>query len=507
MPAERSRPALALVVLLLALLGSLTLARRADAYLYWANGQSGSIGRATDSGEDVNQSFISEIPDPAGLAVSGSYIYWAEPNSEGEHLGGIGRAHLDGSHVEPNFITQLNEPVGLAVSAGRIYWSEEATDTFGHANLDGSEADGEALPSWESPTMIAVSGNYLYFTTNYSSEHRQQVGRIDLEHGTIAPVYTEETSSLEEFGVAVSAGRLYWTGCTEGPSAIGSAALSGAGANYAFVPVPTGGCAVAVTADGGHLYWSDDYGFQGIGRSNLEGGQVEGEFISGAHEPVGLAVSEAPTLTGQASPGTALGGTLSDLATLEGGAEPTGTLTFNLYGPADPTCSAAPLFTANLPAGGDSTYPSPKFTPTLPGTYHWTVSYSGDAGNEPVADGCQGAGQSVAVTGTSPLAIVSSTAPTPVKQCTSQRLERIHWRLAPGVSVKSIHLTVNRKLYRTLPPSARQATVSFRGRRAGRVTVTISALTASRARYTATRVYHLCSPLHRERQVRSDLLR
>ncbi|HJV08808.1 MAG TPA: right-handed parallel beta-helix repeat-containing protein, partial [Acidimicrobiales bacterium] len=86
----------------------------------------------------------------------------------------------------------------------------------------------------------------------------------------------------------------------------------------------------------------------------------------------------APTITTQASPSVGLGGSVTDTATLIGGFNPTGTVTFNLYGPADATCAGVPVFTSVRPlVGGAAT--SESFIPTAPGTYRWVAAYSGDA--------------------------------------------------------------------------------------------------------------------------------
>ena len=55
----------------------------------------------------------------------------------------------------------------------------------------------------------------------------------------------------------------------------------------------------------------------------------------------------------------------------------TGTVTFFLFGPDNPTCAGAPVFTsANRPiARGTAT--SEPFTPTAAGTYNWVAVYSG----------------------------------------------------------------------------------------------------------------------------------
>ena len=65
-----------------------------------------------------------------------------------------------------------------------------------------------------------------------------------------------------------------------------------------------------------------------------------------------------------------------DTADLEGSISPTGTLTFNLYGPDDSTCSGAAVFLSEVPVTGNGVHNSKSFTPKAAGTYRWRVSYS-----------------------------------------------------------------------------------------------------------------------------------
>jgi len=94
-----------------------------------------------------------------------------------------------------------------------------------------------------------------------------------------------------------------------------------------------------------------------------------------------------------------LGGAISDSATLSGGTNPTGTITFNLYGPNDATCTGAVIFTSTVTVAGNGSYAStPVFTPTATGTYRWIANYSGDANNAATANGCNGVNENVVVT-------------------------------------------------------------------------------------------------------------
>jgi hypothetical protein len=83
------------------------------------------------------------------------------------------------------------------------------------------------------------------------------------------------------------------------------------------------------------------------------------------------------------------GAPIYDVAHLSGGTEPTGTITFRLYGPNDATCAGAPVFTFTSEVLGNGYYKSGEFTPKVAGTYRWVVDYSGDQKNNPAGPtGC-----------------------------------------------------------------------------------------------------------------------
>ncbi len=134
----------------------------------------------------------------------------------------------------------------------------------------------------------------------------------------------------------------------------------------------------------------------------------------------GLATSAAapsvkPFFGTQASPSVSIGGTISDTAIVVGAItsppspRPTGSVSFALYGPDDATCANPPVFTAgpvpvNAVAGTPThtSFASGPFTPTLPGTYRWVASYSGDGFYLPQAGKCNDANESVLVTAVTP---------------------------------------------------------------------------------------------------------
>lgn len=121
----------------------------------------------------------------------------------------------------------------------------------------------------------------------------------------------------------------------------------------------------------------------------------------------GLAGGGATTLTTLASPPVQLGGLVHDTATLSGGTAPTGTITFQLFGPNDATCSSAAVFTSIVNVAGNGSYASANFAPLLVGTYRWIAAYSGDATNAASTTACNDANESVTISA-GPLAVTAT---------------------------------------------------------------------------------------------------
>lgn len=92
-----------------------------------------------------------------------------------------------------------------------------------------------------------------------------------------------------------------------------------------------------------------------------------------------------------------IGGSFHDVATLAGGNNPTGTITFELFGPDDADCTGTPVFTDTATVNGNGQYASDAYTPTAVGTYRWIAAYGGDAGNSAVSGECNDAGENVVV--------------------------------------------------------------------------------------------------------------
>lgn len=134
-------------------------------------------------------------------------------------------------------------------------------------------------------------------------------------------------------------------------------------------------------------------------------GDAANQAIAGACDleapPLTLTSANGATLVGTASAEpVAIGGETSDVATLAGlvGVSPSGSVTFSLFAPDDPSCVGMPVaVSAPAPVTGDGTYRSGPFRVSTAGKHHWVATYSGDASNGPSTTACGVEGQDVMV--------------------------------------------------------------------------------------------------------------
>ena len=132
-----------------------------------------------------------------------------------------------------------------------------------------------------------------------------------------------------------------------------------------------------------------------------------------ADEPVDLGVASSAVITTAPSAGGPVGTAISDTATVSGGFNPMGTVTFDLFGPANPTCTGTPLSTSTNPLSGTPPRAtSDPFSTTVVGIYHWVAIYNGDANNAAVRSDC--AAEPVDITQATPTIATSASAGGPV---------------------------------------------------------------------------------------------
>jgi Ca2+-binding RTX toxin-like protein len=165
----------------------------------------------------------------------------------------------------------------------------------------------------------------------------------------------------------------------------------------------TGGTAVAANvtpASPGVYRWRAT--FEGDANNAIVAGTC-----GGPAETTTVAKS-SPTITTVAGADITFGEQLSDDVTVSGLVNPSGggNVTFNAFGPNDPTCAGDPVFspivTPLLNLARTSATAHAAFTPTAAGIYRWKVVFNGDANNAPVEGVCSDPAERQTVTKATP---------------------------------------------------------------------------------------------------------
>ena len=127
-------------------------------------------------------------------------------------------------------------------------------------------------------------------------------------------------------------------------------------------------------------------------------GDANNDPVSGTCGDAGetSVVSPASPAISTSATNAIAGGTIQDTATLSGGTNPTGTITFQLF--SDAQCQNQVGQDDVVAVSGNGDYTSAAVTVNAAGSYFWIASYSGDANNDPVSGTCGDAGETSVVT-------------------------------------------------------------------------------------------------------------
>lgn len=286
-----------LAAILIALVALLVAAADASAnFVYWANGQQSSIGRAKINGTGANSTFIGGLTNVHGVAVDSKFIYWTQGIGASST---IGRANLDGSGANPNFIPNsaalgfaaVGSQAGIAVTSSAIYWvnTAAAPNQIGRAGIDGSGPAVTSINPGADPVCgIAADQTSIYWLQTGLS---QRIGRANADGSGAQPNFIPGAAAT--CGIAVDPNFLYW-GATG--QAVGRAPVGGGAASNTFIPnaatAPNSTCGVAVNSQ--YVFWGSVGASDLVGRANLGGDAPNPALVSG---PTGvcLLMAAAPS--------------------------------------------------------------------------------------------------------------------------------------------------------------------------------------------------------------------
>jgi hypothetical protein len=207
-------------------------------------------------------------------------IYWIAQDESGSRA--IGTANLDGTDVDPSLITPV---VGGSVAAddSYVYWAHGAA--IGRANLDGTGADPYFIIAAGAHilTGLAVNETYVYWTAIAAAQGAVSfTGRANLD-GTGR---VELMQGVYWYGIEADERHLYFA--TLG--GISRSDLDGTEIETDFI---TGGNSWDVAVDDEYVYWPN-FSPGTIGRAYRDGGNVEPDFITGLISPMSVAVVRLP---------------------------------------------------------------------------------------------------------------------------------------------------------------------------------------------------------------------
>ena len=284
--------------------------------------------------------------------------------------------------------TNLGSPV--TVSSGTATTTNSSLAVGSH-NLTAVFTPGDPT-SYVASTSPAVP----YTVTKASPSLSTQASATTVEGGQISDMATL-TGGFNPSGTI--AFKVYGPGDTNCATALAtSTATVGGNGVYNSAPFTTTGP--------GTYQWVATYG--GDGNNN-----TAASLCGDTREQVVVTPRATTTLTTQASGSVPVGGAISDSATLAGGNNPSGTITFKAYGPGDTTC-ATPLATSSAAVSGNGVYNAASLATSAPGSYQWVASYSGDTANKAATTSCGDVSETVTVTKATPTLRTQASASTPV---------------------------------------------------------------------------------------------
>jgi uncharacterized repeat protein (TIGR01451 family) len=326
-------------------------------------GGSGLPTGAADQHDVATISAVANRPDPTGT-MTFFLCNPSEVTAGGCESGGtqVGNPVT----ISSGSATSANADASLTTTAGTYCWRAEYTPDADGSNFyvaaSHTNSDSECFSVVASPSIVTTP-----------SETSGSVGDLLNDSATLSA-----GSNFDGLGTITF--NLY------GPN---DPTCDGTPAYTETVPADHNGNDYAtsnstVTADqAGTWNWTAD--FSGDSNNN--------PASSGCGEESVVITASPSIVTTPSETSGSVGDLLNDSATLSAGSnfDGLGTITFNLYGPNDPTCDGTPAYTETVPAdhnGNDYATSNSTVTADRAGTWNWTADFSGDSNNNPASSGC-----------------------------------------------------------------------------------------------------------------------
>ncbi len=241
-----------------------------------------------------------------------------------------------------------NSPSVVATEVGTYTWHAHYVGDVNNSPADDSGANEGVVTTKTCPSIATVASGTANDVVNssYLSDSATISNSYNIKSGTITFTLTAPDGTKTVEPVSVVPGQTTYT-------------------------TPT---SVLATQTGTYK-WSASYSGDGLNNGAVDNGQNESVTITGTN----ISILTAPNVT-VVTVGTSCG-PLKDTATLSGGSNPTGSITFKLY---SPTGTLLDTETVNVTHGdGNYTTPTgynlPSNNPKL-GAYQWDATYNGNNG-------------------------------------------------------------------------------------------------------------------------------
>lgn len=342
----------------------------------------------TVNGNGVYNTGAGDHPGGFAATVKGTYQWVAVYSGDGSNISvtsPFGSEPFTIAKASPTITTTPQQTSASCVSPG-----EFATIGFWH-NCNGQaviesfngSATSTALGNWMAanwPNLFGAASPYL--SSSLAGKTNAQIAAAYLNLWT--PSGCTKNTYVQAFAVAL--------GLYADTTSLGGQSLldNGLAAKYGFVVTAGGAGTFNIGGNGAAFGVSNDSVLsvqQILSDVDAAFNPATGAFYVGDQTVTSAAnnVLNGINTEGDIPGGTVIVGSgidLTDSATLSGGDNPTGTITFTLYGPDGTTV----VDTETVDVNGNGTYYTPNgYLATATGTYQWVASYSGDANNDPVS--------------------------------------------------------------------------------------------------------------------------